>query len=78
MTFGKRGRPLEDRLARQREIYTAVAPLILQKGAGELSMRQAARAASLSIGGLYYYFPTKRALVLHGLSPQALFNVNSV
>ena len=35
-------------------------------------MRQAARAASLSIGGLYYYFPTKRELLLHGLCPAAL------
>lgn len=75
MTFGKKGRPLEDKLARQREIYTAVSPLILQIGVCELSMRQAARAASLSIGGLYYYFPTKRALVLHGLSPQALYRL---
>ena len=75
MTFGKRGRPQEDRLARQREIYTAVSPLILEIGACELSMRQAAHAASLSIGGLYYYFPTKRALVLHGLSPQALYRL---
>jgi AcrR family transcriptional regulator len=75
MTSGKRGRPLEDKLARQREIYTAVSPLILQIGARELAMRQAARTASLSIGGLYYYFPTKRALLLHGLSPLALYRL---
>ncbi|MCW5879547.1 MAG: helix-turn-helix transcriptional regulator [Anaerolineae bacterium] len=72
MAFGKIGRPPEDRLARQREIYNAVAPLILQVGARRLSMRQAARAACLSIGGLYHYFPTKRDLVLHGLCPEAL------
>jgi len=70
--FGKKGRPPEDRLARQREIYNAVAPLILQIGARRLSMHQAARAACLSIGGLYHYFPTKRDLVLHGLCPEAL------
>lgn len=70
--FGKRGRPAEDRLARQREIYNAVAPLILQMGASQLSMRQAARAACLSLGGLYHYFPTKRDLVLHGLRPEAI------
>lgn len=70
--FGKKGRPPEDRLARQREIYTAVAPLIVQEGARRLSMRQAARAACLSIGGLYHYFPTKRELVLHGLCPEAI------
>ncbi len=70
--FGKIGRPSEDRLARQREIYLAVAPLIVQIGARHLSMRQAAQAACLSIGGLYHYFPTKRELVLHGLCPAAL------
>src|SRR5262249_51100963 len=71
--FGKRGRPPEDRLARQREIYEAVAPLILRDGAKRLSMRAAAEAACLSIGGLYHYFPTKRDLVLHGLCPEALY-----
>ncbi|MEZ4866009.1 MAG: TetR/AcrR family transcriptional regulator [Caldilineaceae bacterium] len=70
--FGKRGRPAEDRLARQCEIYQAVAPLIVQNGARRLSMRQAAQAACLSIGGLYHYFPTKRDLVLHGLCPEAI------
>jgi AcrR family transcriptional regulator len=72
MPFGKKGRPPEDRLARQREIYQAVAPLILQQGARQLSMRHAAQAACLSIGGLYHYFPTKRELVLHGLCPAAM------
>jgi len=72
MAFGKLGRPPEDRLARQSEIYVAVVPLIVEGGARQLSMRQAARAASLSIGGLYYYFPTKRELLLHGLCPAAL------
>lgn len=72
MTFGKKGRPPEDRLARQREIYQAVIPLIVQDGARQLSMRQAAQAACLSIGGLYHYFPTKRKLVLHGLCSEAI------
>lgn len=71
MTFGKPGRPPEDRLARQREIYEAVVPLIYEHGARRLSMRQAARAAHMSVGGLYHYFPTKRDLVLHGLSWEA-------
>lgn len=70
--FGKKGRPPEDRLARQREIYDAVAPLILRDGARQLSMHQAAHAACLSIGGLYHYFLTKRDLVLHGLCKEAL------
>lgn len=72
MTFGKLGRPAEDRLARQREIYEAVAPLILDIGVRRLSMRVAAREACLSIGGLYHHFPTKRDLVLHGLQPEAI------
>ena len=67
MSFGKPGRPPEDKLARQREIYDSVAPLILEVGARRLSMRDAARAAHMSVGGLYHYFPTKRDLVLHGL-----------
>jgi AcrR family transcriptional regulator len=64
---GKLGRPAEDRLVRQREIYVAVAPLILSRGARALSLRDAARAACISVGGLYHYFPTKRDLLLHGL-----------
>jgi len=75
MLFGKRGRPSEDRLARQREIYQAVAPLIVRDGARRLSMREAAQAACLSIGGLYHYFPTKRELVLHGLCPEAILRL---
>lgn len=71
MTFGKPGRPPADRLARQREIFEAVAPLILTAGARKLSMRHAASAASMSVGGLYHYFPTKRELMLHGLSHRA-------
>jgi AcrR family transcriptional regulator len=71
MVSGKPGRPPEDRLLRQREIYQAVAPLLLSVGARRLTMRQAARAACLSLGGLYHYFPTKQELVLHGVQPAA-------
>lgn len=71
MAFGKPGRPPEDRLLRKREIFEAVAPLLLDPGARKISMQDAAHAACLSIGGLYHYFPTKRDLVLHGLDPQA-------
>ncbi len=72
MAFGKPGRPPEDRLARQAEICAAVGPLILARGVGRLSMREAAHAACLSVGGLYHYFPTKRALAFHPLRPEAL------
>jgi AcrR family transcriptional regulator len=68
---GKPGRPPEDRLLRQREIYQAVAPLLLSVGARRLTLRQAAQAACISLGGLAYYFPTKQDLVLHGVQPAA-------
>lgn len=72
MSFGKPGRPSEDRLARQREIYQAVSPLILEQGVRALSMRQAADVSCLSIGGLYHYFPSKRDLALHGIQTETL------
>jgi AcrR family transcriptional regulator len=72
---GKPGRPPEDRLRRQQEIFLAVAPLIERYGARRLTMRQAARAAHLSLGGLYHYFPTKQDLVLHALKPEAVARV---
>ena len=72
MAFGKPGRPPEDRLARQAEVCAAVGPLILERGVARLSMREAAHAACLSVGGLYHYFPTKRDLALHPLRPEAL------
>jgi AcrR family transcriptional regulator len=70
--FGKPGRPSEDRVGRQQEIFLAVAPLIRELGTREITMARAAEAASLSIGGLYHYFGTKRELLLFGLSPENL------
>ena len=70
--FGKPGRPNEDRLQRRREIWATVGPLIERHGARNLTMRQAAAAAFISLGGLYHYFPSKRSLVLFGLDPQAM------
>ena len=72
MAFGKLGRPPEDGLLRQREIYEAVSSLILDTGVRRLSMRVAARRACLSIGGLYHHFATKQDLVLHGMKPEAI------
>ncbi len=71
MAFGKPGRPAEDRQLRQREIFLAVAPLLVERGVRGLTMRDAARAAHISVAGLYHYFPTKRDLVLHSLRPDA-------
>jgi AcrR family transcriptional regulator len=70
--FGKPGRPREDVFQRRLEIYTAVAPLLEKVGARGLTMRQAAAAAHMSVGGIYHYFPSKRDLVLFVLSPDAL------
>jgi AcrR family transcriptional regulator len=72
VAFGKPGRPREDRLLRQREIFGAVAPLVLERGVRRVTMRDAARAAYLSVGALYHYFPTKRDLLLHALTQEAL------
>lgn len=69
--FGKPGRPPEDRLQRRREIWAAVSPLIEDYGARNLTMRQAAAASYMSLGGLYHYFPDKRSLVLFGLDKDA-------
>ncbi len=71
MASGKPGRPAEDRQLRQREIFLAVAPLLVERGVRGLTMRDAARAAHISVAGLYHYFPTKRELVLHSLRPDA-------
>lgn len=70
--FGKLGRPPEDRAERRREIWSVVAPMIEKHGARKLTMRQVAAVAFMSLGGLYHYFPNKRALVLYGLDPEAL------
>ena len=70
--FGKPGRPREDVFLRRLEIYTAVAPLLEKAGVRGLTMRQAAAAAHMSVGGIYHYFPSKRDLVLFVLSPDAL------
>ena len=75
MAFGKPGRPPEDLLLRKREIYVAVSPLIIARGVRRLTMREAAHAACLSVGGLYHYFPSKRDLVLHPLQPESLMRL---
>jgi AcrR family transcriptional regulator len=68
--FGKPGRPPEDGFLRRREIYMAVAPLIESDGPKGFTMRQAATAAHMSLGAIYHYFPSKRDVVLFGVSPE--------
>ena len=70
--FGKPGRPPEDGFRRRWEIYLAVAPLLEKVGAKGLTMRQAAAAAHMSVGGIYHYFPSKRDLVLFGVNPESM------
>lgn len=71
-SFGKRGmgRPPEDRFRRRMEIYQAVSPLIMERGASRLGMREISRAAALSVGGLYHYFGSKRELLLYPILPE--------
>lgn len=58
-------------MERRLEILTFVAPLLEHLGP-RLTMREAARAAHVSIGTLYYYFPSKRELLLYGLNQEAV------
>jgi len=69
VTFRKRGRPREDRVARRLEIFEFVAPSLAQLG-HRISMREAARAAHVSVGTLYSYFGSKRDLLLYGLNQE--------
>jgi AcrR family transcriptional regulator len=69
MAFGKPGRPPEDKIGRRQQIFRAVAPMLAPGRVRELTMVDAARAAHLSVGGLYHYFPSKRRLALFGLDP---------
>jgi len=69
MTFRKRGRPREDRVARRLEIFEFVAPSLAELG-HRISMRQAAQAAHVSVGTLYAYFGSKRELLLYGLNQE--------
>ncbi|MEX2599042.1 MAG: helix-turn-helix domain-containing protein [Dehalococcoidia bacterium] len=69
MPSSGRGRPREDIFQRKAEIWLAVGPLIIERGASRLTMRDIAGAANLSVGALYRYFPNKRSLVLFALQP---------
>ena len=69
-TFNKPGRPREDVVERRLDIYERVAPLLAERGMGGLSMEHAARAAHVSVGTIYRYFPSKRSLVLYGINPE--------
>ena len=69
-TFSKPGRPRENVVERRLDIYERVAPLLAERGMRGLSMEQAARAAHVSVGTIYRYFPNKRSLVLYGINPE--------
>ena len=69
MAFGKSGLPPEDNIGRRQQNKRAVAPMLATGRGRELTMIDAARAAHLSVGGLYHYFPSKRQLALFGFDP---------
>lgn len=69
-SFSKPGRPRENVVERRLDIYVRVAPLLAERSMSGLSMEQAARAAHVSVGTLYRYFPSKSSLVLYGINPE--------
>lgn len=52
-----------EQLSHERILVQAL-PLFATQGYGGVTMREIARAAGLTIGTLYHYFPSKRALYL--------------
>lgn len=69
-SFSKPGRPRENVVERRLDIYVRVAPFLAERSMSGLSMEQAARAAHVSVGTLYRYFPRKSSLVLYGINPE--------
>lgn len=62
----RKGRPvdLEGRAARRKDIMAAARSCFLRKGFHAASTAEISEAASISVAGLYQYFPTKADLVL--------------
>jgi AcrR family transcriptional regulator len=70
----------EEPFARRRELFLRAAPVFRKRGYQGATLKELASACSLSIPGLYHYFPSKRALALfplrslypelHGPEPQ--------
>ncbi len=76
MNFEKRGgRPREDRVARRLEIYSRVVPLLEHAGIRDITMRKIAKASCMSVSALYHYFPSKHAILLYGIEPEAWHRV---
>jgi AcrR family transcriptional regulator len=48
---------------REREILTAIRPVFAAKGFDSASMQDLARAAGMSVGNFYRYFPSRAAIV---------------
>lgn len=47
----------------EQEILAAAQALLLEKGAGALTMRSVAAACGVAVGSIYNYFPSKGALI---------------
>src|SRR5262249_41411989 len=56
--------PTEQGRAAREKLYTAAIQLIASRGYEETTLRDIARKARVSVGLLYRYFPSKRAVVL--------------
>ena len=61
---GRPSGPTADGLRTRRRLYDAAVELITERGYDEATLRDVAGAAGVSVGLLYKYFPSKRAVVL--------------
>ena len=64
------GRPSEDRFQRREEIFRAAAPVLLERGT-DVTMRQLAKTAHVSVGTLYTYFSSKADLLTFPLQDES-------
>ena len=75
-----KGIPLteEEQANRRRQIFTAAANLILEKGFQETSMREIAEAAGMGKSSLYDYFKTKDEVLVFVIEEKSLILMNQV
>lgn len=62
-TPARRGRPVGDRAARQRELLDAAVAVIAEDGYAGASLRKVAQRAGCTTGAVTYYFANKEAMV---------------
>ena len=59
-------RRIRDKEGKIQSIYTTFAELVKQKGYDKLSTRHIAKAANISVGTIYYYFPGGKHAIASG------------